>query len=125
MPAAARRVEPEDVARAQRVIGVTGRQAFCGVGVRVDPDVTGAAVRAAGAAVRGDDVLHGADREAGIRKIEIFTAYAEPAAELARPAGIRDQLEAPEPDGKLALDDLDRRDLGVALVDRDAGGAVL
>src|SRR5262249_58651070 len=79
---------------------------------------------AAGAAVRGDQMFHGADREARIREIEVFAADAEPAAELARPAGICDQLEAREAGGELALDDLDRRDLGIALIDRDAGRPV-
>src|SRR5499426_3813218 len=125
MPAATRGVEPEDIARTQRVIGVARRQALRRGGVGVDPEVAAAAAAAAGAAVRGDQMLHGADREARIREIEVFAADAEPAAELARPAGIRDQLEAREAGGKFALDDLDRRDLGVALIDRDAGRPVL
>src|SRR5437899_12246693 len=70
-------------------------------------------------------MLHGADREARSRKIEIFAADAQPAAELARAAGIHDQLEAREAGGKFALDDLDRCDLGIALIDRDAGSPVL
>ena len=52
MPAAARRVEPEDVAGLQRVVGVAGRQALGLAGVGVDPDVAGATDAAAGAAVR-------------------------------------------------------------------------
>src|SRR5262249_18444039 len=120
MPAATRGVEPEDIARTQRVIGVARRQAFRRGGVRVDPEVTAAAAAAAGAAVRRDQMFHGADREARIREIEVFAADAEPAAELARAAGIRDQLEAREAGGKIALDDLDPRDLCVALIDRDA-----
>src|ERR1700730_16005167 len=117
MPAAARGVAPEDIPRTQGVIGVAGRQAFRRSGVRVDPEVAAAAVAAAGAAVRGDQMLHGADREARIREIEIFAADAQPAAELARAARIHDQLEAREAGGKFALDDLDRRDLGIALLD--------
>src|SRR5260370_7202008 len=70
-------------------------------------------------------MLHGADREARIREIEIFAADAEPAAELARAARIHDQLEAREAGGKFALDDLDRCDLGIALIDRDAGRPLL
>src|SRR5713226_3339951 len=70
-------------------------------------------------------MLHRADGEARIGEIEIFAADTEPAAELARAAGVGDQLETRDAGGKLALDDLDRRDLGVALVDRDAGHAVL
>src|SRR5262249_22011778 len=93
--------------------------------VRIDPDVAGAAGLAAGAAVRRDHVLHGADREARILEIEILPADAEPAAEAAGATGVPDQLEAWEPCRELALDDLDRRDHGVALVDCDAGGAVL
>src|SRR5215468_6670573 len=96
MSAAARGVEPEDIAGTQRVIGVARGQAFRRGSVRVDPEVAAAAVAASGAAVRGDQMLHGADREARIREIEVFAADAEPAAELARPAGIHDQLEARE-----------------------------
>src|SRR2546430_334177 len=125
MPAAAGGVEPEDIARGERVIGVAGRQAFGRAAVRVDPEVAAAAVAAAGTAVRGDRMLHGADREARIGEIEIFAADAQPAAELARAARIHDQLEAREAGGKFALDDLDRRDLGIALIDRDAGSPVL
>src|ERR1700738_1766746 len=125
MPAAARGVEPEDIARTQRIIGVAGRQAFGRAAVRVDPQVAGAAVAAAGSAVRGDQMLHGADREARIREVEIFAVDAKPAPELARAAGIHDQLEAREAGGKFTLDDLDRRDLGIALIDRDAGSPVL
>src|SRR5258707_3263203 len=120
MPAAARGVEPEDIARTERVIGVAGRQAFGRAAVRVDPEVAAAAVAAAGAAVRGDQMLHGADREARIREIEIFAADAQPAAELAGAARIHDQLEAREAGGKFPLDDLDPRDLGISLIDPDA-----
>src|SRR5215472_9364984 len=125
MPAAPRGVEPEHIAGTQRVIGVAGRQALGRLRVRVDPQVAGPAVAAAGAAVRGDQMLHRADREACIREIEIFAADAEPAAELARAARIHDQLETREAGGKFALDDLDRRDLGIALIDRDAGSPIL
>src|SRR5260221_3769389 len=111
MPAAARGVEPEDIARTERVIGVAGRQAFGRAAVRVDPEVAAAAVAAAGAAVRGDQMLHGADREARIREIEIFAADAQPAAELAGAAGIHDQLEAREARWQISLDGLDPRDL--------------
>src|SRR5262245_28312400 len=125
MPAAARGVEPEDIAGTQRVVGVACGQALRRGGVRVDPEVAAAAVAAAGAAVRGDEMLHGADRKARIREIEVFAADAEPAAELARPAGIRYQLEAREAGRKFALDDLERRDLGIALIYGDAGSTVL
>src|SRR5262249_29462257 len=125
MPAAARGVEPEDIAGTQRVVGVARGQALRRGGVRVDPEVAGPAVAAAGAAVRGDQMLHGADREARIREIEVFAADAEPAAELTRPARVRYQFEAREAGRKFALDDLDRRDLGVALIDGDAGSPVL
>src|SRR5262249_10623015 len=111
--------------RAQGIVGIAGRQALGLARVRVDPDGAGAPVRAADAAVGRDEVLHGADREAGIGEVEVLAADAESTAELARPAGLRDQLEARDAGGKLAFDDLDRRDLGVALVHRDAGGAVL
>src|SRR5215472_16258715 len=100
MPAAARGVEPEDIARTERIIGVAGRQALGRAGVRVDPQVAGSAVAAAGAAVRGDQMLHAADREACIREIKIFASDAEPAAGLARAARIRNQLEAREAGGK-------------------------
>src|SRR5262249_60801689 len=94
MPAAARGVEPEDIAGTQRVVGVARGQALRRGGVRVDPEVAGPAVAAAGAAVRGDQMLHGADREARIREIEVFAADAEPAAGLTRPARVRYQFEA-------------------------------
>ena len=70
-------------------------------------------------------MLHRADGEARIGEIEIFAADAKPAAELAGAAGIGDQLEAGDARGKFAFDDLDGCDLGVALIDRDAGGAIL
>src|SRR5262249_60768867 len=117
MPAAARGVEPEDIARTERVIGVAGRQAFGRAAVRVDPEVAAAAVAAAGAAVRGDQMLHGADREARIREIEIFAADAEPAAELARAARIHDHLEAREAGGELPPQYLAPRDPGISLID--------
>jgi hypothetical protein len=125
MPAAARRIEPEHVAGAQRIVGVTGRQAFRCVGLGVDRDVAGASAHAADAAVWRNDVSHGPNGEAGIRKVEILAANAEPAAPLAGTAGIRDQLETGYAGRKLAFDDLDRRDLGIALVDGDSGAAVL
>src|SRR5262249_57784079 len=103
MPAATRGVEPEDIARTQRVIGVARRQAFRRGGVRVDPEVAAAAAVAAGAAVRRDQMFHGADREARIREIEVFAADAAPAAELARPPRIRDQLEARDARGGVAV----------------------
>src|SRR5437773_1130838 len=123
--AAAGRVEAEDVASLERVVGIAGGQAFRGGRVRIDPDVARTAGLAAGAAVGRDDVLHRADREAGVFEIEIFTADAEPTAEFSGAAGIADQLEAREPRGKFALDDLDRRDHGIALVHCDTRGAVL
>src|SRR5258708_38481366 len=103
MPAAARGVEPEDIARTERVIGVAGRQAFGRAAVRVDPEDAAAAVAAAGAAVRGDQMLHGADREARIRGIGIFAAGGEPAPGLARAARISDQRAAPEAGGEFGL----------------------
>src|SRR5258708_14167503 len=118
MPAAARGVEPEDIARTERVIGVAGRQAFGRAAVRVDPEVAAAAVAAAGAAVRGDQMLHGADREARIREIEIFAADAEPAAELPRAAPIHDQLGPAEAGGTIAPRHLRPRDSWLALLYR-------
>src|SRR5262249_25870223 len=123
--AAARRIQPKHVARLQRIIRVAGRQALGAVGVRVDPDVAAPAGRTARASIRRDAVLHRADREARIGEVEIFAADAQAAAVLAGAAGIPDQLEAHEAGGKFALDDFHRRDLGVALVDGDAGNAVL
>ena len=70
-------------------------------------------------------MLHRADREARVFEIEIFAADAEAAAIAAGAAGILDQLEAQDAGRKLAFDDLDRRDHRIALVDRDAGRAVL
>src|SRR5262249_19932889 len=116
MSAAARGVEPEDIAGTQRVVGVACGEALRRGGVRVDPEAAGGAVAAAGAAVRGDEMLHGADRKACIREIEVFAADAEPAAELARPAGIRYQLEAREAGRKIALDDLDHPRLVLSLM---------
>src|SRR4029077_10195727 len=121
---AARRVEPEGVAGLQRIVRIAGRQAPRLVGVGIDPDVAGAPVRAAGEPVGCDHVLGRADGEAGLREIEIFAPDAQAAAELARTAGIADQLEAQHPGREFALDDLDRRDLGVGLVDGRARGAV-
>src|SRR5690349_6572559 len=125
MAAAARRIEPEHVVGAQRIVGIACRQPLRLLRLRIDPDRAGPAGRAAGAAVRRDHVLHRADREPRVGEVEIFAANAEAAAELAGTTGIRDQLETNNPGWKLALDDLDRRDLGVALVDGDAGHAVL
>src|SRR5579864_8057735 len=123
--AAAGRIEADNVAFLQRIIGVARGQAFGPVAVRVDPDVAGPAGAAAGGAVRRNDVLHRADREARVGEIEIFAADAEPAAIKSRAAGIADQLEAQPAGRKLAFDDLDRRDAGIALVDGDGAGAVL
>src|SRR5580704_5967546 len=122
--AAARRIEPKDVALAQRIIGIAGGQALGLRGAGIDPDVPGAAGMPAGAAVRRDHMLHGANGEAGVLEIEIFPPDAQAAAKPARPAGIFDQLEPREAGRKLALDDLDRRDHRIALIDRDAGSAV-
>src|SRR5262249_13932953 len=106
MPAAPRGIEPEDVAGAQGVVGVAGREALRLGGIRMDPDRARTAARAAGASVGRDDVLHGADGETCVREIEVFAADAEPAAELAGAAGIRDQLETHDAGRELALDDL-------------------
>src|SRR5262249_23918037 len=125
MAAATGRIEAEDVAGLERIVGVERGQALGVLAVRIDPDVAGAAGPAAGAAVRRNDMLHRADREPRVLEVEIFAANAEPAAEAAGAARIPDQLEARQPRRELALDDLDRRDHGVALVDRDAGGAIL
>src|SRR5262249_58831419 len=57
-------------------------------------------------------------------EIEIFAADAEPAPELARAAGIGEELETGDARGKFALDDLNGCDLGIALIDRDAGGPI-
>src|SRR5262249_58526338 len=89
MSAAAWGVEPEDIAGTQRVVGVACGQALRRGGVRVDPEVATAAVAAAGAARRGDEMLHGADRKACVRKIEVFAADAMTDAESAQTAGIR------------------------------------
>src|SRR6266545_2738929 len=113
------------VPRPQRIVRVAGRQALGRWGARVDPDLTGTPIAAAGTAVRRNHMLHGADGEARVREIEIFAANAQSAAELTRAAGVGDELEADESGGKFALYDFDRRDLGVALVDSDAGRAVL
>ena len=68
---------------------------------------------------------HRADRNARIGEVEIFAADAEPTAKLARAAGIGDQFEAGDTRREFAFDDLDRRDLGIALIDGDAGRSVL
>src|SRR6516165_1785801 len=106
--AAPRRVEPEYVALAQRIVGVAGRQALGLRRAGIDPDVAGSSGAAAGAAVGRDQMLHRADGEAGILEIEIFAHDAEPAAEATGAAGILDELEAHEPRRELAFDDLDR-----------------
>src|SRR5262249_60209540 len=87
--AAAWGVEPEDIAGTQRVVGVACGQALRRGGVRVDPEVAAAAVAAAGAAVRGDEMLHGADRKACISESEVVAADAGSAAGLRRPAANR------------------------------------
>jgi hypothetical protein len=76
-------------------------------------------------AERRDDVLGRADREARVREVDIFAPDAEPAAEFARAAGILDQLEFQHARREFAFDDLDRGDLGIALIDGGAGSAVL
>ena len=124
--AAAGRIEPENVA----ALAADNRHSASAGAWRwslsgLIHDVAGAAVAAAGAAVRRNDVLHRADREARVGEIEIFAPDAEAAAECAGAAGIADQLEAQHAGREFALDDLDRRDPGIALVDGDAGGAVL
>src|SRR5215510_137785 len=123
--AAAWRIEAEDITGLERIIGIACRQPLGIVAIWIDPDVACAAGLAAGAAVRWDHMFHRADREARVLEIEIFAADAEPAAEAPGAAGVLDQLETNQPRRELALDDLDRRDHGVALVHRDAGGAVL
>src|SRR3954469_13134631 len=105
--AAARGIEPEDVAFLERVIGVAGRQALGILAVRIDPDIAGTSGIAAGAAVGRDDVLHRADRKAGVLEIEIFAADAEPSAITAGAAGILDQFETQDAGREFALDDLD------------------
>src|SRR5712671_1103748 len=122
--AAAGGVETEDIALAQRVVRVAGGQAFGGCAVRIDHDIAGATVAASGAAVRRDHVLHGADGEPRVLKVEILAPQAEAAPVAAGAAGIRDEVEPQEAGRELGFDDLDRRDAGVALIDRDAGGAV-
>src|SRR5262249_35356982 len=123
--AASRGIEPKGVSGPQGIIRVARRQALRRRTLRVDPDIAGAPALAVGAAGWGDRMLHRADGEARIGEIEVFAADPEPSAELARAAGIGDQLEAGDAGGKFALDDLDGGDLGIALIDRDAGGAVL
>src|SRR5262249_19792543 len=91
----------------------------------LDEDWGGAGGGAGGGAVGGEELFKGGDGKGGAWGVEIFARDADPAAEAARPAGVLDQLVAQEPRGKFALDDLDRRDHGVALVDGDRGRAVL
>src|SRR5262249_11516265 len=118
-------VEAEHVAAPQRIIGIARGEPLGRVRVGIDPDVAGAAGLAAVAAVGRDHVLGGADGEPCILQIEVFAANAEAAAKRAGAAGIPDPL-APQRGGReLALDDLPRRDPGVALVHRGGGGAVL
>src|SRR4051794_27159308 len=105
--AAARRIEPEDIAFLERIVGIAGRQALGVLAVGIDPDVAGPPGIAAGAAVGRDHVFHRADRKARVLEIEIFAADAEPAAITAGTAGILDQLEAQDASRKFALDDLD------------------
>src|SRR5580704_871968 len=123
--AAAGRVEAKNVTLFERIIGIARRQAFGLVAARIDPDVAGPAGAAARRAVRRNDVLHRADREPRVGEIEIFAPDAEPAAIKSRAAGIADELEADDASRKLALDDLDRCDASVALVDGDGARAVL
>src|SRR5262249_19145634 len=125
MSAAAWGVQPEEVAGPQWIIGVARGQALRRRGVRVDPDIAGAAAAAAGAAARRNRMPHRADRKARIGEVEVFAADAEPTAKLARAAGIGDQFEAGDTRWEFAFDDLDRRDLGIALIDGDAGRSVL
>src|SRR6187401_1515253 len=74
--------------------------------------------------MRRDRVLHRADGKACIGEIDIFAPQPKTATELSGAAGVLDQLEARQPRRELALDDLHRRDLGIALVAGDAGIAV-
>src|SRR5579862_2802600 len=123
--AASGRIEAENIARMQRIIGVAGRQTLRPIGLGIDPDIAGTTVAAALHAVRRNDVLHRTDGKARLSEIEIFTAHAEPAAKLSRAAGIANKLEAYETRGKFAFDDFDRCDLGIALVDGGNRCAVL
>src|SRR3984957_8495705 len=123
--AAAGRIEAKNVALFERIIGVARRQALGLVAARIDPDVAGPAGAAAGAAVRWNDVLHGADREPCVGEIEIFAANAEPAAIKSGTAGIADELEAHHGGVKFPFDYLDRGGGGVGLVDGDGVRAVL
>src|SRR5208282_3406426 len=122
--AAAGRIEPENIAGLERIIGVARRQAPGLLALRIDPDVAGPARIATGSTVRRDDVLHRADRKAGVGEVEVFAPDAEAAAEPSGAAGIANKLEADDAGRKFALDDFDWRDSGIALVDGDGGGAV-
>src|SRR5262245_19052774 len=123
--AAARGVEAKHVARSQRIVGVASRQMLLVRRFRIDDDVAGASFAAARSTKRGNDVFGRADGKPRVREVEIFAPYPETAAEFARPARILDQLEAQHASGEFALDDLDGADLGVALIDGGARGAVL
>src|SRR5262249_61709221 len=92
---------------------------------RVDGVGRGACWAWAVACVRRGGLLRRAEREGRMGEWEIPAEAPQAAAVLGGAAGIPDQLEAHEAGGKFALDDFHRRDLGVALVDGDAGNAVL
>ena len=83
--AAARRIEAEDVARLERIIGIAGRQAL---GVLACPGLIQMSpvrpVLPPAQPFGGITCFDRADREARILEIEIFAADAEPAAEFAR-----------------------------------------
>src|SRR5581483_7884685 len=91
--AAARRVETENVARFQRMVGKARRQALFVFAARIDADIAGAARQTAADTLGPDHMPHRTDRKTRVRTVEIFAADAEPAAEFSGTAGIADQLE--------------------------------
>src|ERR1700692_677139 len=92
---------------------------------RIDGKVSRASGSAARRAIGSDDMFRGADGKARILKIDIFADDAEAAAEFSSAARILDQLETLHAGGKLAFDDFDGGNLGVALVYRGSGRAIL
>ena len=87
--------------------------------------MAGFAVAAAIDAFGRDRVFRRAQRKTRV-VVEhfIFAHETQSSTELTGSAGVGDQLEASDTGGKLRLDDLDRRDLGVGLIDVGAGHAV-
>src|SRR5579862_7998928 len=67
--AASGRIEAENIARMQRIIGVAGRQTLRPIGLGIDPDIAGTTVAAALHAVRRNDVLHRTDGKARLSEI--------------------------------------------------------